>query len=123
ALPNREVQHINHFTVKPATISVGRESLGQVIRCAFAENNAVKNRIDDITQSSCQNKCYGKSEQFRAVLFDGVVKPVQNSAYGNNPEQCQSQFAVISRQFYAPSHAFVFDKSYSEPVKIVNFFS
>lgn len=55
AFPDWKIKHVNYFSVKPGTIRLIREKRSS-LTCAVVEDYSVKNRIDNISESSCQNK-------------------------------------------------------------------
>src|SRR5690554_6943290 len=68
AFPYRKIKHIDNFSVKPRAIRFITKERCYLLM-TVVKNNTIKNRIDNITQSSCQNQCNGNDENIGTFLF------------------------------------------------------
>lgn len=118
AFPDWKIKHVNYFSVKPGTIRLIREKCCS-LTCAVVEDYSVKNRIDNISESSCQNKRNSYNQVSGTVFSDRIPKPPANSCHSYQPKKRQNQFSIISRDLCSPSHSFVFNQQNLKPAGYV----
>src|SRR5690554_5531117 len=106
----RKIQHIDHFPVKKRSVASIFGQKSRYLPKAIVKNDSVKNGIYNISQGTCKNKTDAQNQYPRCIFADGIPKPIANSTNCDNPEKCQDQFSVSTRNLCAPGHSFIFDK-------------
>ena len=85
---DREVEHVDHFSVEYCPVRFFRKQRGQVVM-AVVENNAVENRINDVSEGARQNQCDGDNKVIGAVFPDRIPKPISYRCDRYESEKCQ----------------------------------
>lgn len=117
-LNEREIEHIDHSSLKKGGISaLFRKQGGHLVKAAV-EDQTVEQAVDDVPDGTAAD--HRESAQYprgrMALEQPGDIPP--DTAHGDDAEEAQEQFPELPvAEFHAERHAVVFHKQEPEPVE------
>ena len=112
-----EVEHIDHFAVKPSCIaSPFRKQGGHLGVVAGAEELAIKHTVKDVAHGSRDDEGDAEQHPETGVLLGETEQDDQQDHDGHNPKDAQQRLHDATAAHPSEGHAWVLDEEQLEPV-------